>query len=42
MVIDHRNVLMVNNRIGIWLLTIETLQIHYQNALYFKISRFLD
>ena len=33
MVIDHQNISIVNNRMhSKWLLTIETLQIHYQNA----------
>ena len=33
MVIDHQNVSILNNRMpSRWLLTIETHQIHYQNA----------
>ena len=33
MVIDHRNILTVNNRMcSRWLFTIETIEIHYQNT----------
>ena len=35
-VIDHRNIPMVNNRMHSgWLLTIETVKIHYQNIYFY-------